>query len=233
MRFRLVAAAVALPLSVASLAACGDSAVQQYAKVAPATIDKDARAALGSLKSVHIAGTIDDNGSNISLDMSLDNKGNCVGSLTNAGQKVNLIAVAGGPVYMKADTSFWQNAAGMQPATAAVFGSKWVTGASLASFGKICNLTQFAKSINSTTVAEDKAKFVGTGNVNGVDVVKIQVLDKDKTTSTLFVDASAPHNVVQVAGPKGKGAVTFSQFNVAVKTTAPTGALNLDNFGAN
>lgn len=228
MRLRPLAAAIALPLAVASLAACGESAVQKYAKTAPATIDQDARTAIGSLKSVHIAGTMSDNGSKITLDMSLDTQGNCTGSITSNGQKVNLVSVAGGQVYMKAGANFWQGAAGMPAATAASFATKWVTGKSLASFGTICNLSQLTKSINDSTVAQDKPKFVGTDKVNGIDVVKIQVVDKDKATSTLFVAATSPHNVIQVAGPKSQGSVTFTQFNAPVKPTAPTGALNLD-----
>lgn len=228
MRLRPIAAAVAVPLAVASLAACGESAVQKYAKTAPATIDQDARTAMGGLKSVHMAGTMDDNGSKLTLDMSLDTQGNCVGSVTSAGQKVNLISVAGSAVYMKAGASFWQGAAGMPAATAATFATKWVTGKALASFGSICNLSQLTKSINDSTVAEDKPKFLGTDKVGGVDVVKIQVVDKDKSSSTLYVAASAPHNVLQVAGPKSQGSVTFTQFNTPVKATAPAGAVNLD-----
>lgn len=228
MRSRLLAAAVAVPLVAVSLTGCGDSAAQKYAKTAPATIDKDARAAVGALKSVHIAGTITDSGSTVSIDLHLDNQGNCTGSITNAGQKIQLIGVTGGHIYVKAAASFWQSAAGVPAATAAVYGTKWVTGQSLASFGSICNLNQFAKNINASTIAADKPKVVGTGTVNGTDVVKLEVIDKDKSKSILSVAVNNPHNVIQVAGEKSKGAVTFSEFNVPVKSTAPSGSVSID-----
>lgn len=226
MRLRLIAAAVAVPLAVASLAACGESALQKYAKTAPATIDKDARAALTSLKSVHMEGTIDDNGSNVALNLTLDTKGNCVGSISNGGQKVSLIGV-NSKIYVQAGASFWESAGGMPAATAALYATKWVTGQALSSFGQVCNLTEFGKSTLDTPIAQDKPAFLGTAKINGIDVVNIQVQDKAGNKSTLSVDANAPHNIIRVVGARNAGTVTFTKFNVPVTSTAPAGAIDV------
>lgn len=231
MRFRPLAAAVAVPLAIVSLAGCGESAVQKYAKVAPATIDKDARAAIAALKSVHISGSTNDNGTSLSLDLSLDTAGNCIGTITAGAQKINVIGVSTGAVYIKTDAAFWQRAGGVTAAQAAQMAPKWVTGQSVAQFGTMCNLTNFDKSLSTTTVAKDKPKLNGTGKVDGADVVNIEISNADGTTSILSVAAGSPHNILRVADGKGNKAMTFSKFNVPVKAVAPTDTVDIGSVG--
>lgn len=231
MRLRPLAAAVAVPLALVSLSACGESAVQKYAKTAPATIDKDARAAITALKSVHISGSTDDNGTNLAMDLSLDTTGNCVGTITAGDQKINIIGLSSGKVFIKTDAAFWQRAGGVSAAQAAQMAPKWVTGAAVAQFGTMCNLTNFSKSLSATTVAKDNPKFKSTAKVDGADVVDIVISNQDGTTSILSVAASSPHNILKVADGTGNKAMTFSKFDVPVKPVAPTGAVDIGSVG--
>jgi hypothetical protein len=231
MRLRPFAAAVAVPLALTSLAACGESAVQKYAKTAPATIDKDARAAITALKSVHISGSTDDNGTNLALDLSLDTTGNCQGTITAGEQKINIIGLSSGKVFIKTDAAFWERAGGVSAAQAAQMAPKWVTGASVAEFGTMCNLTNFTKSLSATSIAKDKPKFKNTAKVDGVDVVNIVISNQDSSTSIMSVAAGSPHNIMQVADAKGGKAMTFSKFNVPVKPVVPTGAVDIGSVG--
>lgn len=221
MRTRLIAATVALPLAAMSLAACGSS---DYSKTAPATIDKDARAALEALKSVHVEATVVENGSPVSFTLSSDTTGKCVGTVTLAGQPVNIIGV-GSNVYMKAGAVFWTAHGGAS--ASALFADKWITGFPTSEFDSFCNLSNMTKSMTSNPIANDKPKVVGTGSVNGVDVVNVQVTETSGKTTTLSISSSAPHNVVKAVSEDGKSSLVFSQFNQPVDAKAPAGAVDI------
>lgn len=230
MRPRSLLAAAAVPLALVSLAGCGESAVQKYAKATPASIDKDARAAITALKSVHIAGSTTSNGSTIGMDLSLDTRGTCAGSITTGADQIQIVSLGSGSVFLKSDLAFWQRAGGISAATAAKLADKWVTGKAIAPFGSVCNLSNFDKSLSVTTVAQDKPRVINTGSVAGVDVVNLKISNQDGTTSVLSVAAGTPHNIMKVADDTGGKAINFSQFNVPVKATAPAGAINLNTF---
>lgn len=227
---RALAVATVVPLAVLSLAGCGESAAQKYAKTPPATIDKDARAAITALKSVHISGSTSSNGSTLGMDMSLDTQGNCVGTITSGTDKIQIVSVSSSGVYLKADAAFWQRAGGVSAAVASQLAPKWVTGQAVAPFGAVCNLSSFDKSLSATTVAQDKPSLINHGTVAGTDVVNIKIANQDGSTSVLSVAANTPHNIIKVADGNGGKALIFSQFNTPVKATAPAGALNLGSF---
>lgn len=217
-------------LALASLTACGESAAQKYAKTAPTTIDKDARAAITSLKSVHISGSTTSNGTSLGMDMSLDTQGNCVGTITSGTDKIQIVSLSSRGVYLKADAAFWQRAGGVTAAVAAQLAPQWITGQAVAPFGSICNLSSFDRSLSATTVAQDRPTVINSATVAGTEVVNIKITNQDGSTSVLSVAANAPHNIVKVADGSGGKALMFSQFNAPVKATAPAGALNLGSF---
>lgn len=229
---RALIAAIVLPVALASLSGCGESAAQSYAKTAPATIDKDARAAITALKSVHISGSTTSSGAAFGLDLSLDTQGNCTGSITSGTDKIQIVGLGSSAVYLKADPAFWQRAGGVSAAVAAQLGPKWVTGQAVAPFGTVCNLSSFDKSLGATTVAQDKPMLINTSSVAGVDVVNLKITNQDGSTSVLSVAADTPHNIIKVTDGTGGKALIFSQFNVPVKATAPAGALDLGSFTA-
>lgn len=223
----IVAAVVAVPLALTVLAACGSD----YSKTAPTAIDQDARNAIKVLKSVHVKANVIENGSAVAIDLNTDTSGNCIGTVTLAGQPVSIIGLPSTKVYMKAGSGFWTAHGGAAAAT--MLTDKWITGFPSSEFESFCNLSNVTKSMTSDPVAKDKPKVVGTATVDGVDVVNLQVTGSSGRT-TLSIATSAPHNLIKAVSADGKSTLSFSQFNQPVKATAPAGAIDISQLsGAN
>lgn len=226
MRLRPAVLAVALPLLSLTLAACGESAVDKYVKTAPATVDRDMRAGLAALKSVHVHTVQKGTTGTFTIDMSVDNAGRCIGTLSQGSMTLNLIGLSASKVYAKGSASFWASE-GASATQAAALADKWVTGLPQNLFTDACGTQGIVKSYKTNSVAQDKPKVLGKTKVGGVDAVRLQIT-LSGTPVTLAISADNPHRILSVSAPKAKLTTIYSQFDQPIHPVAPTGAQDIN-----
>lgn len=222
MRFRPAVAAVAIPILSLTLVACGESDVDTYVKTAPAKVDQDMRDGLAALKSVHVHTIQKGATGTFTIDMSIDNAGRCVGTLTQGSMTLNLIGLGADKVYAKGSADFWSSE-GASVTAAAKLADKWVTGLPKNLFTDACGTQGLIKSYKTNSVSQDQPKVIGKTKVGGVDAVNLQVT-LSGTRVILAISASNPHRILSVSAPSAKLTTIYSQFDQPVRPTAPTGA---------
>lgn len=220
-----------LPLAALLLVAgCANSsnAAADYAKLSPWAIDANARAALTALTSVHIEGNVTQNGRAMEIDMSIGSNGTCAGRMSMGRAVAQIIASRPPHVYMKANLAFWQQYAGANPFVDAALADKWITGMPASATRDIaqCSISYFLKYMKATPIDQDYPILVGPTIFDGTPAVQISVENFDGSRGIMTVEAAAPHDVLKVS-QAGSGQLTFSQFNVPVNATAPSGAVQL------
>lgn len=225
MRFRPAIAAIAVPILALSLAACGESAVDKYVKTAPATVDRDMRDALNALTSVHVRTTQKAAGGTFTIDMSIDNGGRCIGTLTQGTMTLQLIGTGANKVYAKGSADFWTSE-GASVSDAAKLADRWVTGLPQNLFTDACGTAGLVKSYTTNSIAQDKPKVLGKTKVDGVDAVDLQIT-LSNTRVTLAISADSPHRILRVSAPSVKLTTVYSQFDKPVRPTAPADAQDI------
>jgi hypothetical protein len=225
MRLRPAIAAVVIPILSLTLAACGESAVDTYVKTAPAKVDQDMRDGLAALKSVHVHTTQTTSSGTFTIDMSIDNGGRCVGTLTEGTMTLQLIGLGANKVYAKGSAAFWVSE-GASATDAAKLADKWVTGLPQNLFTDACGTAGLVKSYKTNTVAQDKPKVLGKTKVNGVDAINLQIT-LSSTRVTLSISADSPHRILRVSAPSVKLTTVYSRFDEPIRPTAPAGAQDI------
>ncbi|HWU33398.1 MAG TPA: hypothetical protein VN108_11010 [Marmoricola sp.] len=214
---------MSMPMTPSPSVSPSPTVINDYGMTPAAVIDQQARDALKSLNTLHVSGTVDSSSKPVTIDLRISKGGGCQGTITLAGQSVEIIG-AGGNFYMKGSMAFWTAQA--NAATAAKVGGKWITGFSGGQFAQFCDLNSVAKSMATDPVAKDRPKVLGMNTLSGVSVVELQVHDKTGV-SILSVSAAAPHYPLQVIASADKSAMSFSDFNVPFTATAPMGAVDI------
>lgn len=231
MRSRLLAMAVVVPALVAPLAGCGESAVDSYVKTAPATVDQDMRDALNAMTSVHVHTVQTTGNTPFTMDISVDNAGHCVGTLSQGTEVLKLIGISPTEVYANASADFWKNEESASSTAAAALADKWVSGLPKEMFANTCDIKSLVNSFTGNTVDKDAPKVTGKTKVEGMDAVNLEIT-MSGTTVTIAVAATKPHRPLSVNAAGGKLTSLFTQFDQPVKPTAPVGAQDLNKLKA-
>lgn len=221
MRLRPLAAIVVVPLALGSLAACGSTKKSNDL----ATLVKDARSALVSLKTVHVKGNVQASGNTTAMDLSISTTGSCMGTVTFVGQTMSVIEVAG-TYYLRAPKAFWTMQ--MNAKAAAKAANTWVTGLPPGIFDSFCNLATFAKSAASDPILSGEPKVLGALTVNGSPVTNLQV-NSQRGNAVLSITKSSPHYLVKVVLTDGSMSEEFSEFDQPINVSAPAGAITMSS----
>jgi len=190
------------------------------------TIDQDTRNAITSMTSVHINATIDGGGNPVSMDMSLGTTGNCEGSVTSGGYKLDVIA-ASGAYFLRAPGSYWSTT-GVPADKLSLVADKWIAGVDASQFENFCDLPAMMASLTDGAIDDDEPKVVGTDVVDGVPAVKLQVRG-DSGTNTIYVAASSPHYALKFVSDDGKNTMDFTAINQPVTPSAPADAVDVNS----
>jgi hypothetical protein len=219
MRIRQLAA---VALAAAVLTACGGSDDNgEGAKKGP-RVASDAASALEKADAVHITGGGTSNGVTSTVDLRLQGP-DATGSITQGGQKLQLVSV-GGKVYVEAPSAFWAQS-GVPQATAGALDGKWVIVPDSAAASVLpVTLKGLADELRKPTSGATINDAVHTGTLNGKKVVVVTQSDG----STLDVAATgSPYPLRTVDKGTNPGTVTASDFGKKTTITAPSGALDL------
>jgi hypothetical protein len=209
------------------LAGCGghksnDNGIES--KSIPEIVSAVKTAAKGA-SSVHLAGTVNDSGKSLRLDLHLVAGKGGQGTMAENGFTVQIVRI-GDKAYFKGDKAFWSHFGGA--AAAALFDGKWIeapaNGSSqLAGLTPLTNLTAFFNAVFAGP--NDKLKKGTTATVDGQPAFSI--IDPTSDGGTLYVATTGEPLPLKLVGPKSdSGSITFSEWNQPVTLTAPKGALD-------
>ncbi|WP_369247137.1 hypothetical protein [Streptomyces sp. R41] len=182
----------------------------------------------------------DEDGGTIRIDMALNKKGECAGTMSMAGQgKADLIKT-GDTVYMKYDEAFLRaqskgESKADTDAAVAMLAGKWTkmsaTGSDAKDIASFCDLDTVLGG------AEDVNSDATRGKTSTVDGTPAIILhEKDgKDRYTLYVATEGKPYLLRVDSTSAKdpGTLTFSEYDKPVPAKTPTGKiLDLDKLGA-
>ncbi|MDH6609387.1 hypothetical protein M2164_005022 [Streptomyces sp. SAI-208] len=226
-----------------SAAAPGKSAAKKepFAGLSGGEIADRATKATTGASSLRMKGDIpdDESGTAISLDVLLNKKGDCAGTIGMGGKgKADLIKT-GDIVYMKFDEAFLREQSEGEPkadtdAAVAMLAGKWTkskaTGTDAKEFEGFCDLGAVLDGAGDTGSDASRGK---TATVDEAPAITLHEKD-GKDRYTLYVATEGKPYLLRVDSTAGadQGSVTFSDFDEPVPTQKPAGEiLDLDALG--
>jgi hypothetical protein len=208
---------IALVLAL-GVAACGSSGSSGngVASKSPAQILTAVAKAVDGVKSVHVSGSTDTNGTPVTLDLSLRAGSGGKGTMAENGLSFQLVVV-GGKVYLYGSEAFWRHVANAN--AAALFKGKWLVAPASGQFAQIVPLTNVSQLFKQLLASHGPLRKSGTSTVNGTKVVGL----RDKSNgATLYVAANGPPYPIEIVQPGTRGGhFTFDRYNAPVTVTAP------------
>jgi hypothetical protein len=224
---RNVAAVIGLASVAAAgslLAGCGSEKTRtDGASESPSRILREAKQAVSSARSVHIAGHGTAQGQPARLDLSLVRGPKASGEMEVFGGSLDLIRVRDS-IYMRGDRGFWRNF-GRNRLKLALLAGRWVEApASVSAFKGIATFTNIS-ALSSVLSAHGKVANEGIRTFRGQKVVALH----DATEGgTLYLRATGTRYPVAIVGGKKDGeTIVFDRWNQRVVVRAPKNALSL------
>lgn len=171
-----------------------------------------------------------------SMDLALDQDGNCVGAMKmgSGGGSVEIVK-QGDEVWMKPDRTFWKaQVPGSQgEAVAELFKNRYIHGstddAMLKGMADTCDLTSFQQEIEGDGSETDTLTKGDKTKVDGTEVFPLSGTEDGKR-SVLYVTSDAPHRLVK-AIQRGDGTdmtLTFTDYDKPVPTATPSADESVD-----
>ena len=209
------------------LSACGSGS--DYQDTSPGDIANDVADAMKDVSSLHMEGTLIQDGQNIDVDLAMAKSGNCEGKMSVEGQGSFQLIVTNGDGYFKPDEQFWRTQGGPKAdAIIDVVGDKWVAVTSeMSQATAACDWGKFTSAFNDPENNEIK-KVTGTGEVDGEDTVTVSFESDEGNAGVANVLSSDPHYVAKMEVEK-EGDLTFSNFDDPVEPEAPSDVINLQD----
>lgn len=175
---------------------------------------------MNALESVNMAGTITENGEQMTIDLSFDREGRCTGAMQMQGGSVDIIS-DGQDEYLKGDEDFWiATQGGVNPGQATLdrFVGKWMKQSGTEHFGEFCNLSNLLEEFDNDGAVD--FEVAGTSTVNGREAARLAIDGGDE----LLVSNSGPHHILRMSTDDSgeSGEFTFSRFNEPVEINLPS-----------
>jgi hypothetical protein len=195
-----------------------------------------AKESLRKAKSVHLKLTDDSADARTStteptsMDLALDQDGNCAGSMEmgSDGGSVEIVK-RGEEVWMKPDAAFWktQVPGGQGEEIAKLFKDRYIHGstsdAMLKGMADTCDLGSFQEEVTGDEEAERTLKKGDETKVDGTKTVPL-TYKEDGTTTTLYVTTNSPHRLVKATETGGDEdmTLTFTDYDKPVPSKTPS-----------
>lgn len=199
----------------------GGGGGDDFADKPAAEIADAAKADMKALDAVRYSGDITSGSDSISLDIQASSGGDCTGTL-GLGDGTAEVLAKGGDLWFRPDEAFWrQQAPDQAEAIITAVGDKWVVDSNQ-EFAQFCDLDKFFEQVFATPDSGSKYKTVGTGELDGQQVVKVDNTSA-KGTSTGYVAVDDPHYLLKVERTEGDqpGKIEFSDFDDQFAVEAP------------
>ena len=196
------------------------SATQALAKVSEAT---------KAVKSVHIAGTIDQDGQKLALDVhAADKHGQGTLRINGGSLEVRLVA---GTTYVRGSAETFTKL-GAPAQQAQLLGDKWLkSGGSGGQFAAFSQFLDTSTLFDSLLKPQGSIKTGRTTTINGQQV--FELVDESSGAGSLFISRTGkPLPVRIVKQGTGGGQVDFTDYDEDVNVTVPSGAVDLSQLGS-
>jgi hypothetical protein len=223
---------LALVLTAALLAGCRSSkqsAPPNGMAAKPADqVFAAAKATATSASSAHVAGSLVSNGTPFTLDVTLVRDKGAKGSVSVNGLAFDLVKI-GDTIYIKGSDAFYQHFAGAS--IAQLIHGRWIKASTNSKrFRSFAPLASVAGLFGEISAHHGKLVNDGKTTYKGQPVVAIR---DTSDNSKLYVAATGkPYPVAIVGGQKSQsGAVAFDDWNKPVSLSAPSGAIDVSQFG--
>ncbi|MFJ5777795.1 hypothetical protein [Streptomyces sp. NPDC093094] len=202
-------------------------------------VDKAFEATTGA-GSLRVKGAVQDtaSGGAIDIDMALDKKGDCVGTLGMDGGTTDLIKT-GDTVYMRYDETFLRAQMESEPkedveAAVDMLAGKWtktvVKGSEAADVAAFCDLDNLLGDVNEGSSAATRGK---AATVDGAPALTLREKD-GQDRATLYVATEGEPYVLRLSADSAEEPVdlTFADYEKPVAAKKPAGEiLDLDDLG--
>ncbi|MGA6219031.1 hypothetical protein ACPESV_01650 [Streptomyces umbrinus] len=195
--------------------------------------------ATSNASSLRMKGDIQDDGSRVGLDMALDRKGECAGTMSANGQGKADLVKTGDTLYMKYDEKFLraQSDGASKEETdgvVAMLAGKWTkmsaTGSDAKDIASFCDLDTVLADFQDVNSDATRGK---TTTVDGTPAIVLHEKD-GKDTYTLYVATEGKPYLLKVVSKSADdpGTVTFGDFDTPVPAEKPAGkVMDLDEMG--
>ena len=181
--------------------------------------------AVGSAKSVHVAGNVMNRGSRITLDLNLVNGKGGQGSMAQNGLSFQVVTV-GNEVYIKGTIAFWQKFAGN--AAAQLLWGKWIkapAGGQLATLAALATLTDLRKLFDQILASHGR---LAKGSITTVRAQRVIAVKDPANGGTLYVATTGrPYPIEVVKNGSNGGQIAFGRFNQPVPLAPPSNAIDI------
>ena len=189
----------------------------------PDTIVTDSIAAATGSKTVHVTGSVTNEGKPLKLDLKLVTGVGGAGTVTVNGLTFQIVRI-GPKAYFKGDAAFWSHFGGS--GLGKLLTGRWIEASALtgdlASFTPLTDVTQLFTSV----LGSHGPLLKGANNVTIGGKSAIGIFDTGLDAS-LFIAANGPPYPLKLEQKDG-GLVTFDNWNESVPLQAPKGAVALD-----
>ncbi|MEU5290080.1 hypothetical protein [Streptomyces umbrinus] len=195
--------------------------------------------ATSNASSLRMKGDIQDDGSRVGLDMALDRKGECAGTMSTNGQGKADLVKTGDTLYMKYDEKFLraQSDGASKEETdgvVAMLADKWTkmsaTGSDAKDIASFCDLDTVLADFQDVNSDATRGK---TTTVDGTPAIVLHEKD-GKDAYTLYVATEGKPYLLKVVSKSADdpGTVTFGDFDTPVPAEKPAGkVMDLDEMG--
>ncbi|GHH45931.1 hypothetical protein FHS35_002388 [Streptomyces umbrinus] len=195
--------------------------------------------ATSNASSLRMKGDIQDDGSRVGLDMALDRKGECAGTMSANGQGKADLVKTGDTLYMKYDEKFLraQSDGASKEETdgvVAMLADKWTkmsaTGSDAKDIASFCDLDTVLADFQDVNSDATRGK---TTTVDGTPAIVLHEKD-GKDAYTLYVATEGKPYLLKVVSKSADdpGTVTFGDFDTPVPAEKPAGkVMDLDEMG--
>lgn len=203
-------------------------------------ISDEAERELLDAKSVHLEleqrGTGTDSDEPASMDLTLDQDDNCVGSLRMAGDGGGLELIKRGEkVWMKPDLAFWkaQLPDGRGEAAAEVIGDRYLYGttddALLKDMAGVCDLNSLQDQIKEKSDDSTALKKGEVTKVDGTPAIPVTGREDGKTTTLYVATEGTPYLIKATEkGPGTDSTLTLGDYDKPVPSKTPSDEDSVD-----
>ncbi|MEU4117613.1 hypothetical protein AB0F71_24315 [Kitasatospora sp. NPDC028055] len=196
-------------------------------KLTAQEIEKQARQALAAATSLKIAGKIPTDDGVMTMNMAMDTKGNCQGTMAMPGVGSFELISDGKQSFIKPDTQFWKTFSGPKgDAVAELFKGRYLTG--FDGDPKMKPMMDFCKLTWASDMLQDDAGSTPTkgsaGTVNGVKTFSLKEKDDKGEESLLHIATEGKFYPVRMEKTTGadKGQIDFTDYDKPVTLQIPS-----------
>ena len=201
-------------------------------KLSAQEIEKKAKDALASATSLRISGKMTSDDGVMTIDMVMDSKGQCRGTMALPGMGSFEMISDGTAYFMKPDAQFWKTFGGSNPAVLAKLENRYLTG--FQNDPKMKDMTDFCKLADASNQMLDDGSSTpskgSAGTVNGVKTFSLKEKDDQGEESTLHIATEGKFYPVRLEKTTGKdqGQINFTGFDKPVTVQAPPASSVID-----